>query len=666
MIQRARPRSKTPLRRFAAILALLISSALLAGCANLLAAGSGKGSVSLSISNPGSSSKAIVPSATDYSSAEKSYLITVSGNGNTYTSSSVTGGVCTITGIAAGSYTVSVAAYCDAVTRTTGTQIASGSASSVSISAGSSTPVSITLSFSHAAAAGATNAGGFSLPIAWYSSATLPYVYARLDGASGAIVASATGSAGSPYTATLAASGVAGGAHSLYIYFAASSAATTSIGPFVESLNIWDGVTDTMWADSNGNLQPTLTLYGSEFAGSDTTLAGISVSSTTVSGFSASTYTYSYPISLSASTAYPVTVTTSSANQNVTCTLDDATAVSLNATSSTILSGTFTTASSGPNTLKFVVTAADRKTTQTYCVTAATLLTSGTVSSALNSNLAGNYVLSEDTSISSNSNLLGSYGSPFTGTFDGNGHTVTLNLTSTEGALPYRGLFPQNQGTIKNVHVAVNIAQTSNDIAGGLVAINEGTIYHCYSTGTVTANTGSNCSFIGGLVGENKTSGIIKECYSVAKVTSINTAAGGLVGDSQGGQIINCYARGQVLGTSIVGGLAGEYNPVAATTLTNCYSTGAVSGTSYVCGFYSAGAYTTPTANNCFFDSTVNSTVSDSFAVGKATAAMKSAATFGSWSISESVDSSKVWGISSSINDGYPYLQYFGSNTVKP
>jgi hypothetical protein len=213
-------------------LVLLIANLFLcASCANLFSGSSSKtGSVAISIAS--SSAKAVVPGASDYSAAIAAYKIVVSGNGNTYTSTTVSSGICTITGIVAGSgYAVSVYAYSDAAATT---QIASGSASGLTIGSGSSASVSITLSFTQTA-----STGGFSLPITWPCSAAASFASAIIDGnvnATATAVATTTLDSIACYTTTLSAAGLSGGTHLLAIYFTSSSG--TTLGPFYESVNI--------------------------------------------------------------------------------------------------------------------------------------------------------------------------------------------------------------------------------------------------------------------------------------------------------------------------------------------------------------------------------------------------------------------------------------------
>lgn len=199
-------------------------------------------------------------------------------------------------------------------------------------------------------------------------------------------------------------------------------------------------------------------------------------------------------------------------------------------------------------------------------------------------NMSGDYVLGANISVSSSSpwTPIGTAGSPFTGIFDGLGHSVagithanTANGTDI-GLFGYIGgpALVQNLGVIN-----VNVAGATN--VGGLAGENDGSIINSYSTGMVIGSdyTGGSASVgaIGGLVGNNV--GNIASSYSMATVTASSGSQtggfpteggiGGLVGMNQG-PIVDSYATGSVSGLNDVGGFAG-------------YSMGAI-GASYAVG----------------------------------------------------------------------------------
>ena len=131
----------------------------------------------------------------------------------------------------------------------------------------------------------------------------------------------------------------------------------------------------------------------------------------------------------------------------------------------------------------------------------------------------------------------------YTGTFDGNGKTIT-RLTVT-GSNEYAGLFGfiGPGGTVQNVVLeGVQItSDNSSGYAGGVAG-------YCYR-GTL-----ENCSVSGSVSGS----------FSV----------GGVVGDQWGGSITGCSSSATVKGTVRAGGVAGSTNYDA--TLTACYATGDV------------------------------------------------------------------------------------------
>ena len=98
----------------------------------------------------------------------------------------------------------------------------------------------------------------------------------------------------------------------------------------------------------------------------------------------------------------------------------------------------------------------------------------------------------------------------FSGTFDGDGHTLTLSITDERDehyCAPFRFI---NGATIENLHVAGTIAKTKKKHAGGIVgqAFGTNTITNCRSSVDIQANTdgdGSHGGFIGDLRGGTTT-----------------------------------------------------------------------------------------------------------------------------------------------------------------
>lgn len=78
----------------------------------------------------------------------------------------------------------------------------------------------------------------------------------------------------------------------------------------------------------------------------------------------------------------------------------------------------------------------------------------------------------------------------FTGTFDGNGHTIKGLYCNATSSTPEVGLFGYSSGLIRNLGMiggAIRaVAATSSGRAGGIVGFNIGTISNSYNTGDVS------------------------------------------------------------------------------------------------------------------------------------------------------------------------------------
>ena len=169
-------------------------------------------------------------------------------------------------------------------------------------------------------------------------------------------------------------------------------------------------------------------------------------------------------------------------------------------------------------------------------------------------------------------------GIPFTGTFDGNSHTISQ---LTIAGVSHLGLFGKLDygASISNLGLEVVDINGVGEYVGGLVGFNSGTITNCSSTGNILGK-----NYVGGLLGLHSIwpgEGRITDCYSTSSVTG-TTNVGGLVGSNEGtlwpgaeeSIIADCYVTGSVTGTTNVGGLMGSNEG----TITNCYSTGSVAG----------------------------------------------------------------------------------------
>lgn len=132
----------------------------------------------------------------------------------------------------------------------------------------------------------------------------------------------------------------------------------------------------------------------------------------------------------------------------------------------------------------------------------------------------------------------------FKGTFDGQGHVITLTGTaSLLGTI-------NEDATIENLGVKVTLTSDRESFAGivaGIVNSNYGMIKHCYTEGTIV-----NAFLGGGIAVSNYKQ--IQDCYSTVSISE-NRYGGGIVYENQG-TIQRCYTTGAVKAGDIAGGIA--------------------------------------------------------------------------------------------------------------
>jgi filamentous hemagglutinin family protein len=162
---------------------------------------------------------------------------------------------------------------------------------------------------------------------------------------------------------------------------------------------------------------------------------------------------------------------------------------------------------------------------------------------------------------------IGAEGDAFTGSFDGQGHTID-HLTINRSSDSFVGLFGYAGSGSAISNVGLNHAEISGDNnVGALAGYSNGTISNSYASGSVAGT-----QYVGGLVGEVGSVGSVATSYSAADVSGTDHV-GGLVGEDLG-TISNSYATGSVSGDTNVGGLVGTGHKA----IVNSYASGFVSG----------------------------------------------------------------------------------------
>ncbi|MEG3063170.1 MAG: YDG domain-containing protein, partial [Comamonas sp.] len=196
-------------------------------------------------------------------------------------------------------------------------------------------------------------------------------------------------------------------------------------------------------------------------------------------------------------------------------------------------------------------------------------------------NLGGKYALGSDIDASPTASTaqgfapIGGANTPFTGVFDGLGHTISRLTINRPLAIDPVGLLSYTHNAVLRNIGLVDGSIIGATTTGALVGYNiGGSISNAYATGSVK---GTNVT--GGLVGHSQGSRI-SNAYASAGVSGARYV-GGLVGALSDGMISNAYATGSVTGDSEVGGLVGN-NSISS--ITNAYATGSVTGNSNIGG----------------------------------------------------------------------------------
>lgn len=210
----------------------------------------------------------------------------------------------------------------------------------------------------------------------------------------------------------------------------------------------------------------------------------------------------------------------------------------------------------------------------------------------------GSYKLAADITVTE------PYANDFSGTFDGNGHTVTLEITAKTN---YVGLFKTLAGgaVVKNVITAGSVTTTGKKCVAGIAgyATDNVKIENCKNTASITGNKN-----VGGILGEayNNEESIsvgIKNCANEGAVNGTGSAVGGIVGKMEGqNSIIDCYNRGNITGFNNYAGIVGQSTGALVATIKNCYSVGAVTayGASTNAGYALIGGGKNYALTNCY------------------------------------------------------------------
>lgn len=204
---------------------------------------------------------------------------------------------------------------------------------------------------------------------------------------------------------------------------------------------------------------------------------------------------------------------------------------------------------------------------------------------AMESNPGGSYYLANDIEVPANLILFTSYDAPFTGTLDGNGHTIKgYTYTSSADWTEQAALFGYaKKATFKNLKMTnVNISLNQAGTAAALIAASE----NCKFTDIRVSGkiVGKSLNTAAGIVAYSYEGGTLTNCKNSADITITNadegsSAAGvaGFIGSA--GSMKNCSNSGNI---SISGSIEASSISAAGVVLgvgkaTSCKNSGKIS-----------------------------------------------------------------------------------------
>ena len=133
-----------------------------------------------------------------------------------------------------------------------------------------------------------------------------------------------------------------------------------------------------------------------------------------------------------------------------------------------------------------------------------------------------------------------------------------------------------NQGLVSGVFVSGSVSASQALATGGLIGCNVGSTFKSFAKVAVTGN------IAGGLVGEN--TAFVANAMASGPVTMQAgpnfPAAGGLIGETESGQVGGAYSTGAVSGTGDLGGSIGD---AFSGTFSDVYWDTTTSGTTTAC-----------------------------------------------------------------------------------
>lgn len=173
---------------------------------------------------------------------------------------------------------------------------------------------------------------------------------------------------------------------------------------------------------------------------------------------------------------------------------------------------------------------------------------------------------------------IGTDSSKYTGTFDGNGHTISgLYINSTAANTGLFGCIGTN-AVVKNLTLADSVIRSTKNYTGAITGYidDAASVTNCHTKNSVQVTA---AKFTGGIVGYQDDTSTLTRCSNAAEVTGANNVGGisGYNWSKSSASLTDSYNRGSVSGSNLVGGICAQI--YIGGTVSDVYNLGAVQAT---------------------------------------------------------------------------------------
>ena len=173
---------------------------------------------------------------------------------------------------------------------------------------------------------------------------------------------------------------------------------------------------------------------------------------------------------------------------------------------------------------------------------------------------------------------LGTDSSKYTGTFDGNGHTISgLYINSTAANT---GMFGRigSSAVVKNLTLADSVIRSTKNYTGAITGYidDAASVTNCHTKNSVQITA---AKYTGGITGYQDDTSTLTRCSNAAEVTGANNVGGisGYNWSKSSASLTDSYNRGSVSGSNLVGGICAQI--YTGGTVSDVYNLGTVQAT---------------------------------------------------------------------------------------